>query len=432
MKHSGAAPKAEKNRSRARALKKKPPKAPLLKALLAEGIHSKAAAALEELGLETAALSYAPSAEELMEKLQGVSVLGSRSRALITKEVLSKSDLLAIGAFCIGVNQIDLAAACRRGTPVFNAPYSNTRSVAEMVMGLIIALSRNLFDVSQAAHSGFWKKTAKNSFEARGKTLGIIGYGHIGSQASVLGEALGMRVIYHDIASKLPIGNAKPSPGLLPLLREADFVSLHVPETPETKGMIGEKEIMSMKKGAKLINTSRGSAVDLPALKKALSSEHLSGAALDVFPEEPKTNSEPFLCPLRGMPQVILTPHIGGSTEEAQEAIALEVSESLKGYIFSGATEGAVNFPPLQLPPIPAENKRISNIHKNRPGVLSQINRLVSESGANIKNQCLATNESIGYLVMDVEKEDIQELAQNISQLEVSIKTRILPPSPSL
>ena len=410
---------------------KKTAKSPLLKALLAEGIHPKASQILEAAGIKTASVPYAPPAEELIGKLRGVSVLGSRSRALITEKILSESSLLAIGAFCIGVSQIDLKAAGRRGIPVFNAPYSNTRSVAEMLIGLIIALSRNLFDASQAAHSGVWKKTSKGSFEVRGKTLGIIGYGHIGSQASVLGEALGMRVIYYDIAPKLPLGNARPCPHLQSLLKKADFVSLHVPETPETRGMIGEKELRGMKRGGKLINTSRGSVVDLPALKKALLSGHLSGAALDVFPKEPKTASEPFACPLQKMPRVILTPHIGGSAEEAQEAIAAEVSKSLKSYIFSGATEGAVNFPSLPLPPAPAAARRISNIHKNRLGALSRINRLVSESGANIKNQYLATNEDIGCLVMDVEKKSISRLAQKISGLDISIKTRILPRLPA-
>ncbi len=400
---------------------------PPLKALLAEGIHPKAQKIFAGAGLDVSAVSHAPETGELIQKLQGVSVLGSRSRAIITEEVLSKTDLLAIGAFCIGLSQIDLEAAGKRGIPVFNAPYSSARSVAEMTAGLIIALSRNLFDVSQAAHRGVWKKSAKGAFEARGKTLGIVGYGHIGSQVSVLGEALGMRVIYYDIAPKLPMGNARPCRSLRELLRQADFASLHVPETPETMGMISERELLAMKKGAKLINTSRGSVADLEALKKSLLSGRLSGAALDVFPSEPKTNEEPFDCPLRGAPRVILTPHIGGSTEEAQEAIASEVSETLKSYMFSGVTEGAANFPHLRPPPAAPGDRRISSIHKNQPGVLSRINKLVSESGANIKNQHLATNEAIGCLVMDVEKEDVSALSEKISRLDVSIKTRILP-----
>ena len=399
-----------------------------LTALLTENIHKQAEITLQEQGLKIKRLRKAPSAQELIENLKDIQVLCSRSRTFIDKKVLSHSQLDCIGAFCIGVNQIDLEAASQQGVPVFNAPYGNTRSVAEMVIGLIIGLSRYLFVHFKNMKEGQWKKFTEGCFELRGKTLGIIGYGHIGSQVSVMAEALGMTVLYYDIVSKLPMGNAKPSFGLKNLLKTADFVTLHIPETPRTKNLIGKKEIALMKKGSRLINTSRGTVMDLSAVKEALQSGHLAGAAIDVFPQEPKTSEEGFHSPLQKIENAVLTPHIGGSTQEAQLSIVFEVSKSLQDFLQTGTIQNSVNFPSLLAPSIPENVTRISNIHKNQPGVLSEINKLVSESGINIKTQYLATNEWIGYLIMDLEKKDVKDLSQKMSQLDVSIKTRMLTP----
>lgn len=395
-------------------------------ALLTENIHKQAEISLLEQGFSVKKIKRAPEPQELISNLQNVKILCSRSRTQINKKVLLKSHLDCIGAFCIGVNQIDLKTASQRGVPVFNAPYSNTRSVAEMVMGLMIGLSRSLFDHSKNMNQRRWKKFAEGCFELRGKVLGIVGYGHIGSQVSVLAEAFGMKVLYYDIINKLPIGNAKPVSSLKSLLENSDFVTLHVPETPQTKRLIGEEEIGFMKKASRLINTSRGSVLDISAVQKALDSNKLAGVAIDVFPEEPTSNEGVFSFPLQNRDRVILTPHIGGSTQEAQISIVSEVCKSLKSFLFTGTTQGSVNFPFLSIPPLLENVTRISNIHKNQPGVLSQINRLVSESGANIKTQYLATNELIGYLVMDLEKEDVREICQKMSQLDVSIKTRLI------
>ena len=397
-----------------------------LTALLTENIHQQAETVLKELGLKIKRLNKAPAEKELISSLKQVNVLCSRSRTHINKQVLLNSDLDCIGAFCIGVNQVDLRTACQQGVPVFNAPYGNTRSVAEMVVGFLVALSRSLFDRSQNMHKGIWSKSAVGSFELRGKTLGIIGYGNIGSQVSVLAEALGMRALYYDIISKLPIGNAKPCFHLKNLLKNSDFITLHVPETPQTKKLIGEKEISCLQKGSYLINTSRGSVVDILAVKKALKAKHLAGAALDVFPKEPKSNQEEFQSPLRNMESVILTPHVGGSTEEAQLSIVFEVCKSLKDFLKTGSIQNSVNFPDLLVPSVESGITRVSNIHKNQPGVLSEINKLISQSGVNIKSQYLATNEQVGYLIMDLEKKNVQKLAEKMSKLEVSIKTRIL------
>ena len=395
-------------------------------ALLTENIHKQAETVLKELGLKIKRLNKAPGEKELISRLKQVNVLCSRSRTHITRSVLSNSHLDCIGAFCIGVNQVDLESSSLHGVPVFNAPYGNTRSVAEMVIGLLVALSRSLFNHSKNMQKGVWTKTALGSFELRGKTLGIIGYGNIGSQVSVLAEALGMRVLYYDIISKLPIGNAKACFHLKNLLKDSHFVTLHVPETPQTKLLITEKEISWMKKSSYLLNTSRGSVVDISAVKRALESGHLSGAALDVFPKEPKSNQDKFHSPLQKMESVILTPHIAGSTEEAQLSIVFEVCKSLKDFLKTGSIQNSVNFPDLLVPAGGAETTRISNIHKNQPGVLSQINKLISQSGVNIKSQYLATNEQIGYLIMDLEKKNVEKLAEKMSKLKVSIKTRII------
>ena len=395
-------------------------------ALLTENIHKQAETVLKEQGLKVKRLNKAPAEKELINSLKNVNVLCSRSRTHITKQVFLKSNLDCIGAFCIGVNQVDLESACEFGVPVFNAPYGNTRSVAEIVIGFLVALSRSLLDRSQNMHKGIWSKSAVGSFELRGKTLGIVGYGNIGSQVSVLAEALGMKILYYDIISKLPIGNAKPCFHLKNLLKDSHFVTLHVPETAQTKKLISLKAISWMKKGSYLINTSRGSVVDIPALKKALKSKHLAGAALDVFPVEPKSNQEKFHSPIQKEESVILTPHIAGSTEEAQLSIVFEVCKSLKDFLKTGSILNSVNFPDLLVPSVDSEITRISNIHKNQPGVLSEINKLISHSGVNIKSQYLATNEQIGYLIMDLEKKNVKKLAEQMSQLKVSIKTRII------
>jgi len=328
------------------------------------------------------------------------------------------------------VNQIDTETACKKGIPVFNAPFGNTRSVAEMVIGLIIGLSRSLFFHNRNMHQGQWVKFTKNCFEIRGKTLGVIGYGHIGSQLSVLAESLGMKVLYYDITGKLPLGNAKVCFHLKELLKQADFVSLHVPETEATKNMIQKAELQSMKSSAFLINTSRGKVVNIKDLKSILKKGQLAGAALDVYPQEPKISQDSFSFPLQELDNVVLTPHVGGSTEEAQHSIVQEVYKRLKDFLKEGTIQNCVNFPTLLLPPLLKNTTRITNIHKNQPGVLGAINDLVSSFKVNIKSQYLATNEHIGYVVMDLEKGNIKKLSQSlsekISQLETSIKTRVL------
>lgn len=395
-------------------------------ALLVENIHKKTEMVLEDMGFTVKRLKKSLNPKELIEHLRDAKALCVRSRTQINKEMLLKSRLDCIGAFCIGVNHIDLETASKQGVPVFNAPYSNTRSVAEMVIGLMIGLSRSLFDHSKNMHQGLWHKFAEGCFELRGKTVGIIGYGHIGSQVSVLAEVLGMKVLYYDVVSKLPIGNAKPVSSLKHLLEKADFITLHVPETSQTKNLIGEKEIGFMKKTSHLINTSRGSVVNISAVQKALDAQKIAGVAIDVFPKEPQSRKDHFSFPLQNKKHVVLTPHVGGSTEEAQASIVAEVCKSLQNFLFTGTTQDAVNFPSLVIPPLPENVTRISNIHKNQPGVLSQINKLVSESRVNIKTQYLATNEWIGYLVMDLEKEDVHQLCQRISRVNTSIKTRII------
>lgn len=395
------------------------------RALLLENIHPKTKMAFEQLGYQVDLEKTAFSESELIAKIADYEVIGIRSKTQITQKVIEKAThLKAIGCFCIGTNQVDLEQAVLHGIPVFNAPYSNTRSVAELVIAEIVALSRNLCDLSKQVHQGVWNKSAAGAKEVRGKTLGIIGYGHIGSQVSVLAESMGLDVIFYDVVKKLPLGNAKSCVTLESLLQQADFVTLHVPETPETKHMITKKELSLMKQGAFLLNASRGTVVVIEDLIPFLKNKHLAGAAIDVFPQEPKNNEEKFLSPLQEMPNVILTPHIGGSTEEAQEAIGAEVSQSLLGYLLQGKSYGAVAFPSVEVPEKRADVVRIMNVHKNVPGVLGDINSLVSRSGANIRAQYLSTNESIGYLVMDLEsiRSDV-DLAADIRGLKTSIKT---------
>ncbi len=397
-----------------------------LRALLLEGISPVARDLLAAEGLEVELLPKALQGDELAAKLEGVHLLGIRSKTHVTREVLARAaDLVVLGCFCIGTNQVDLEAAKAGGVPVFNAPFSNTRSVAELILSEVIALSRRLGDFSRDVHLGRWKKSAAGSHEVRGKTLGIVGYGHIGSQVGVLAEAVGMRVLFFDITPKLPMGNNRPVASLPELFGESDFVTLHVPATPQTKEMIGERELAAMRPGACLLNASRGNVVVIPALARALAEMRLAGAAIDVYPEEPGGNSDGFESELRGLSNVILTPHVGGSTEEAQEAIGREVGSSLARFLASGATTHAVNFPQVELPKTPAAH-RILNVHQNVPGVLRDINRIVSDANANIEAQVLATDPQVGYLVMDLARHLSAEVHEKVAALPTSIRTRIL------
>jgi len=397
-----------------------------MKALLTENIHPNALDVLTGAGFDVRTLPGSPAPGDLVRALEGVSLLGIRSRTMVTGDILERApDLLAVGAFCIGTNQVALEAAARRGVPVFNAPFSNTRSVAELVIAEVIALARRLADRSREMHEGRWRKSAPSCYEVRGKTLGIVGYGHIGTQVGVLAEAVGMQVLFHDIAPKLPIGNNRPADSLAALLAQADFVTLHVPETPLTRGLVGDRELARMKPGAYLLNLSRGSVVDVAALARSLASGHLAGAAADVFPAEPDGNADDFATELRGIPNVILTPHVAGSTEEAQEAIGREVASALVKFVNTGATTGAVNFPHVELPPL-RDRHRLLNVHRNVPGVLSDINRIVAEAHANIESQVLATTPAVGYLVMDLNRDVSEEVRQRMSALPTSIRTRVL------
>ncbi len=397
-----------------------------LKILLLENIHQVAQQRLEECGYQVTMEDAALSENNLIEMIKDYHVLGIRSKTRLTEKFFDKSShLLTVGAFCIGTDQVALQSANLRGIPVFNAPYSNTRSVAELVIGYLIGLARGLAERSQAAHKGKWIKSAKGSNEVRGKVLGIIGYGHIGSQLSVLAEALGLQVVFYDIVKKLPMGNARSVDSLADVLKISDFVSLHVPDTPETRNLIGKKELSTMRKGSYLINASRGTVVNISALAESLRSEHLSGAAVDVFPQEPESNKDIFETELQGLANVILTPHIGGSTQEAQENIGREVADSFIRFIQYGSTTGAVNFPTVDL--VAHKNSvRLINVHKNVPGVLKNINEIVANVGANISAQYLATDSNIGYLVMDMEYAEADEAYKQIIKLETNIRTRIL------
>jgi D-3-phosphoglycerate dehydrogenase len=397
-----------------------------IKVLLLENIHPSAHELFHSEGVKLETLKTALNEDELVRRIEDVHVLGIRSKTRVTERVLAASRrLLSVGCFCIGTNQVDLDSARKRGVPVFNAPFSNTRSVAEMIMAEIVMLARKLGDRVREMHAGQWQKVATGSYEVRGKTLGIVGYGHIGRQVGVIAEALGMRVLFFDIAAKLPMGNNHPTKTLDELLSQSDFVTLHVPETPQTKRMMGAHEIAAMRAGGYVLNASRGQVVDIGALADALKSGHVAGAAIDVFPEEPESNSDGFATPLRGLPNVVLTPHIGGSTAEAQEAIGREVGGALVRFVNAGVTTGAVNFPQVDLPPTPGKH-RILNVHQNIPGVLRDINHIVSDKGANIAAQVLATDPDIGYLVMDLDQDVSRSVKNAVGALETSIKTRIL------
>jgi len=371
-------------------------------------------------------ITRALTEDDLIKEIKDVHILGIRSKTQITKKVLDAAKKLqAIGCFCIGVNQVDLKAAIKNGVVVFNAPYSNTRSVAELVIGLSIMLIRRIPDKNKAAHEGIWMKDAKNSFELRGKTLGIIGYGNIGSQISVLAEGMGMKVIFYDVETKLPLGNAEDAKSLKELLTRSDIVTLHVPETSQTKTLINKNNLKYFKKGAILINYARGEVVDLDALRKAIIDGTIGGAAVDVFPEEPEKNGDRFQTPLQDLPNVILTPHIGGSTEEAQENIGEDVSAKLFNYLEKGITFGSHTVPALALPPQEGSH-RILHIHNNVPGVLSEINTTLSKNNINIVGQYLKTNEEIGYVVLDVDRQISSKALQLLKEVKQTIKVRIL------
>jgi D-3-phosphoglycerate dehydrogenase len=371
-------------------------------------------------------ITKALTEDQLVEEIKDVHILGIRSKTQITPRILDAAKKLqAIGCFCIGVNQVDLKAATKSGVVVFNAPYSNTRSVAELVIGLAIMLIRRIPDKNKAAHEGIWMKDAKGSFELRGKTLGIIGYGNIGSQVSVLAEALGMKVIFYDVETKLPLGNASDGKTLKEVLSKADIVTLHVPETPQTKNLITKTNLRYFKKGAILINYARGEVVDLDALRKAIMEEAIGGAAIDVFPWEPEKNGDRFQTPLQDLPNVILTPHIGGSTEEAQQNIGEDVSVKLFNYLEKGITFGSHTVPALALPPQEGSH-RILHIHNNVPGVLSAINTQLSKNNINIVGQYLKTNEEIGYVVLDVDKKLSAQALELLKEVKATIKVRML------
>ncbi len=366
------------------------------------------------------------SEAELIEKVRDVHFLGIRSRTHLTEKVINAaSNLIAIGAYCIGTNQVDLKAAALNGIPVFNSPYSNTRSVAELVLAEAIMLLRDIPWKNAKLHEGKWDKKSETSYEIRGKKLGIIGYGNIGSQLSIMAESLGMRVYYYDVIPKLPLGNAMHVPILNKLLAECDVVSMHVPETQATKGMIGEKQFAMMKQGAVFINASRGSVVDIHALVAAIKSGHVKGAAIDVFPNEPHSNEERFVSPLCDFQNVILTPHIGGSTVEAQVNIGEDVSEKIMKYFELGSTLGAVNFPQIILPTTLGFH-RLLHVHKNIPGVLTKLNTLFSENMINVGGQYMLTNDLIGYVVFDVEKEYTEFGARHFNKIEGTIRTRVI------
>jgi D-3-phosphoglycerate dehydrogenase len=397
-----------------------------IKVLLLENIHPSAAQMMSQDGLSVEVQSAALGESELCEKIEDVHLLGIRSKTRVTpKAIEAGRRLLSVGCFCIGTNQVALEAAAKRGVVVFNAPFSNTRSVAELVLCEVIALSRKLMDRSKGMHDGTWTKSATGSFEVRGKTLGIIGYGHIGRQVGVLAEALGMHVLFYDIVQQLPMGNNREVDSLKELLESSDFVTLHVPATEQTRKMMGPEQFAQMKKGSRLLNLSRGNVVDIPALAEALRSGQVSGAAVDVFPTEPQSNQERFESPLQGLGNVILTPHVGGSTEEAQAAIGKEVATTLLKFLNTGSTLSAVNFPKVE-PPILRGRHRILNIHRNVPGVLSSINTIISELHANVESQILDTNADVGYLVMDLDRDVSDEVRARVSALDTNIRTRIL------
>ena len=400
-----------------------------LKILLLEGVNDSAVELFANAGYANIErLPKALDPDELREAIKNVDLIGIRSRTQLTDDIFAASKrLIAVGCFSVGTNQVELDAARQRGIPVFNAPFSNTRSVAELVIGEIVMLLRRILPRSIAAHEGGWDKSATNSREVRGRTLGIVGYGNIGSQLSTLAEAMGMKVIYYDHTDKLRHGNTEPTTSLRELLERSDIVSMHVPETPATHGMIGEAELRLMPKGSYLINNSRGTVVDLDALAKALRDGHLAGAALDVFPVEPTSNSDRFFSPLQGLANVILTPHIGGSTEEAQDRIGKEVARKMIDYFESGATMGAVNFPQVQLNVRPV-GVRLSHVHRNVPGMLRRLNEVFLAHDINIIAQYLETSGDVGYVVLDAEMpgQIARDILEEIRGIDGTVAARLV------
>lgn len=398
-----------------------------IRILLLEGVHPCATERLAADGYRNVTrLDHALQGSELAKALSDVHMLGIRSRTQLTAEVLeSARRLMAVGCFCIGTNQVDLEAATRRGIAVFNAPFSNTRSVAELVIAEAILLLRGVAQKNAAAHRGEWQKSAVNAFEIRGKKLGIIGYGNIGMQLGVIAEGLGMQVQFYDVVNKLPLGNARQVPSLNHLLASSDVVSLHVPETGSTQNMIGEAQLAQMRPGSILVNASRGTVVDIDALAASLGAGHLGGAGIDVFPVEPRSNDDEFISPLRKYDNTFLTPHIGGSTVEAQENIGLEVAEKLIRYSDNGSTLSAVNFPQVALPEHPGKH-RLLHIHGNVPGVLSAINRALADANVNVAGQYLQTMGEIGYVVIDIEADYSRDVRAALSAIDGTIRTRVL------
>ncbi|XDD44944.1 phosphoglycerate dehydrogenase [Leptospira sp. WS39.C2] len=398
-----------------------------IKVLLLENIHKDAYELFHRDGFDVTLVKDAMEEEELIAKIADVHVLGIRSKTNVTKKALDNAKkLMTVGCFCIGTNQVELEEAEKKAVPVFNAPYSNTRSVAELVIAEIIMLARKASDQSKDVHLGKWNKIAKGCFEVRGKTLGIIGYGHIGTQVSVLAESMGMRVVFYDIISKLPLGNATSAHSYEELLQQSDFISFHVPETDETKNLFRKEHLPLLKNGAYVLNLSRGKVLEIDALVEGIKSGKIAGAGVDVFPEEPKSNDDPFVSPLQGLPNVILTPHIGGSTEEAQKNIGTEVAEKLLKFINNGSTTFSVNFPNIELGSLKSGYHRILNIHQNQPGFLRDINSIISDMGGNILTQNLSTSANIGYLSMEIDKNLGDELKDKIKAHKHSIRTRIL------
>jgi len=400
-----------------------------IRILLLEGVHENAVRVFENAGYSNIEFHKKALDEDVLkEKIKDAHIVGIRSRTQLTEEVINSAEkLFSVGCFCIGTNQVNLRTALSKGVPVFNAPYSNTRSVAELVLGEAIMLMRGIPAKSTSCHEGGWMKSAAGSYEVRGKTLGIIGYGHIGSQLSILAEAIGFKVVYFDVMNKLPLGNATPCESMDQLLQMSDVVSLHVPDTAETRNMIGAREFGEMKKGAHFINAARGTVVDIPALANALKDEHLAGAAVDVFPVEPKGADDEFVSELRGLSNVILTPHVGGSTQEAQANIGTEVAEKLVKYSDDGSTFGSVNFMEVSLP-VKGAGTRFMHIHNNKPGVMARIAEIMSEHGFNITGQFLQTDGEFGYVVVDVDA-DIQQgqgIRQALRDIPGTIRVRFL------
>ncbi|GMG93670.1 phosphoglycerate dehydrogenase [Cupriavidus metallidurans] len=395
-------------------------------ALLLENIHASAQQLLSRHQIDLATQGKALAGDALLAAARDYELLGIRSATTLTAEAFAKAQrLLTVGCFCIGTSQVDLGAAAHAGIPVFNAPFSNTRSVAELVIGQAIMLMRRIPEKSRAAHNGQWQKTAKGAFEIRGKTMAVIGYGNIGAQVGILAEAMGMRVVFYDIRPRLSIGGAMPVHSLEDALSQADVVTLHVPATPQTRNLMDAKALAAMRPGSILINASRGTVVDIPALAQLLDNGQLAGAAIDVFPEEPRSNADPFVSPLQGKPNVILTPHVGGSTEEAQENIGVEVATKLVNFLETGATLGAVNLPQIQPAPQQAP-ARVLNIHYNRPGTLSHFNQALAEIGANIVAQQLQTEGDIGYAITDISLVPPAGWAEALMKDDAFIRTRMI------